>query len=101
MDRTASEQLLRDVDYWHYPFDLPSGTTIPGRPGVDPQRHFLRKRHFFDPLVQHYGGSLHGKNVLDLGCCQGFWCMNASRAGARCVGIDSSEEFIREAGAVA
>jgi SAM-dependent methyltransferase len=101
MDRAAAEKILCNVDYWHYPFDLPFGMTKPSRPGVDPQRHLRRKRHFFDPLVQLYGGSLRGKNVLDLGCCQGFWSINASRAGARCVGIDSSEAFIREASAVA
>jgi tRNA (mo5U34)-methyltransferase len=94
--------LLRQVKYWHYPFDLPWGTTLPSRPGVDPGRHLLRKKHFFDQLVSRYSGSLKGKTVLDLGCCQGFWSFHASRAGAgRCVGIDSSEAFVSEAQAIA
>lgn len=101
MDRIESERVIRDVEYWHYPFDLPSGMTRPSRPGVDPERHFRRKRHFFDPMVDLYGGSLSGKSVLDLGCCQGFWSMNASRAGAECLGIDSSPSFVSEATAVA
>jgi SAM-dependent methyltransferase len=101
MNRSAAEEIIGQVEYWHYPFELPSGTTKPSRPGVDPARHWRRKRHFFDPLIRVYGGSLRGKNVLDLGCCQGFWSMHASRAGACCVGIDSSEAFVREASAVA
>lgn len=101
MHNSTAEEILSSVKYWHYPFDLPFGRTKPSRPGVDPQRHFLRKRHFFNPLVELYGGSLEGKTVLDLGCCQGFWSINASRAGAWCIGIDSSETFVREARAVA
>jgi tRNA (mo5U34)-methyltransferase len=97
-----ADTLLRQVKYWHYPFDLPWGTTVPSRPGVDPERHLKRKKHFFDRLVSRYAGSLEGKTVLDLGCCQGFWSFHASRAGAdRCVGIDSSEAFVSEAQAIA
>jgi hypothetical protein len=96
-----AESILQEVRYWHYPFDLPKGTTVPNRPGVDPKRHLLRKRHFFDRLVARYSGSLSGKAVLDLGCCQGFWSFHASRAGAiNCVGIDSSQTFVREAQAI-
>jgi len=94
--------LIRQVKYWHYPFDLPWGTTLPSRPGVDPQRHLLRKKHFFDKLVSRYSGSLKGKTVLDLGCCQGFWSFQASQSGAaHSVGIDSSKAFVSEAQALA
>jgi 2-polyprenyl-3-methyl-5-hydroxy-6-metoxy-1,4-benzoquinol methylase len=100
--KEEAELVLRDVQYWHYPFDLPGGRMTPSRPGVNPQRHFLRKKHFFDPLVSRYSGSLRGKTILDLGCCQGFWSIQASRAGAAsCLGIDSSEAFVNEARAVA
>jgi SAM-dependent methyltransferase len=102
MTQQEAGEILRKVEYWHYPFDLPWGRTVPSRPGVDAQRHFLRKRHFLDPLVELYGGSLAGKDVLDLACCQGFWSFQASHAGARsCIGIDSSESFVREAAALA
>ena len=102
MTKQEAESILRSVEYWHYPFELPGGTTKPSRPGVDERRHQLRKRHFFDPLVALYGGSLNGKSVLDLGCCQGFWSFQASRAGAeRCLGTDSSSAFVAEAKAIA
>ena len=102
MTVAEAEALLRAVKYWHYPIELPWGTTVPSRPGVDPERHLRRKRHFFDRLVSSYSGSLKGKTVLDLGCCQGFWSFHASRAGAaRCLGIDSSETFVNEARAIA
>ncbi|MGO9337252.1 MAG: class I SAM-dependent methyltransferase [Terracidiphilus sp.] len=102
MNREEAEAVLWEVKYWHYPFDLPWGTTAPSRPGVDPNRHPLRKKHFFDKLVARYSGSLNRKTVLDLGCCQGYWSFLASRAGAvRCFGIDSSETFVTEAQAIA
>jgi SAM-dependent methyltransferase len=100
--KEEAETVLREVKYWHYPFDLPWGTTVPSRPGVDPERHLLRKKHFFDKLVSRYSGSLKEKAVLDLGCCQGYWSFHASRAGSvRCVGIDSSKTFVGEARAIA
>ena len=101
MTMKEAEAVLRTVEYWHYPFNLPSGTTVPSRLGADPKRHLLRKKHFFDRLVSRYSGSLHGKTVLDLGCCQGFWSFHARRAGAlRCEGIDSSETFVNQARAL-
>jgi 2-polyprenyl-3-methyl-5-hydroxy-6-metoxy-1,4-benzoquinol methylase len=100
--KEEAEEILQKVEYWHYPVELPGGRTKPSRPGVDEKRHFLRKQHFFDPLIDIYGGSLRGKDVLDLGCCQGFWSFEAGKAGARsCTGIDSSGVFITEARAIA
>ena len=41
---------------------------------------------------------LHGKAVLDLGCNEGFFCIEAVRQGAsRVVGIDMRKEFIESA----
>jgi SAM-dependent methyltransferase len=102
MTKQEAEAVLQNVEYWHYPFNLPSGATVPSRPGADPRRHLLRKKHFFDLLVSRYSGSLQGKTVLDLGCCQGFWSFHAASAGAqRCDGIDSSEIFVSQAQALA
>jgi SAM-dependent methyltransferase len=101
MTRAEAEAILRAVDYWHYPFDLPWGHTGAGKPLHD-QRHALRRRHFFQPLLDLYDGTLAGKAVLDLGCCQGYWSFAAVTAGAQyCVGLDGSEPFIEQARALA
>ena len=101
MTRAEAEAILRAVDYWHYPFDLPWGRTIANKPWHD-DRHALRHQHFFQPLVGSYHGTLAGKTVLDLGCCQGYWSFEAINAGAeRCVGIDGSSAFVTQARALA
>jgi 2-polyprenyl-3-methyl-5-hydroxy-6-metoxy-1,4-benzoquinol methylase len=100
MDREEAERILRQVKYWHYPFKLPWETTNPDKPGHD-TRHLARWRYFFPPLLKECGGSLAGKSILDLGCCQGFWSFESARHGAQyCLGLDSSPTFIREAQAL-
>ena len=104
IDRPLTEQeaeaILRRVEYWHYPFDLAWGRAVPAKRRHD-VRHQQRRVHFFEPLLRSYGGSLAGKRVLDLGCCQGFWSFEAARAGATsCLGLDSSEAFVEEARAL-
>jgi SAM-dependent methyltransferase len=99
MTNDEAQAILRKTKYWHYPFTLPWGQITPSR--ATAERHFLRRQHFFEPLLGLYGGSLRNKRVLDLGCCQGFWSFEASKSGAAsCVGIDSSRTFIREAKAL-
>ncbi|HYE75903.1 MAG TPA: DUF1698 domain-containing protein, partial [Blastocatellia bacterium] len=96
MTQQEAEEILRGVQYWHYPFDLPWGKVIPTR--ASPERHLLRRQHLFHPLLELYGGSLASKTVLDVGCCQGFWSFAAAEAGAaHSLGIDSSQIFIQEA----
>lgn len=47
----------------------------------------------------HLPERMDGKSVLDLGCNEGFFCMDAIRRGAaRVVGIDCNKEFIQKAG---
>jgi SAM-dependent methyltransferase len=100
MDKVEAEKILRSAEYWHYPFDLPWGKTSPHK--VDhAERHFKRRRHFFEPLLGFHGGTLAGLRVLDLGCCQGFWSFESLKAGATSTfGIDSSAAFIQEAKAL-
>lgn len=99
MNQDEARQIIEATEYWHYPFDLPWRTIIPTR--ASPERHHLRRAHILDPLVEHYRGSLSGKTILDLGCCQGFWSFEAARAGAaKCLGLDSSANFVREAEAL-
>lgn len=100
MDFNQAKVILQKAEYWHYPFDLPWGRTSPQKPGHG-DRHFLRRRHFFEPLIASFGGSLTGKRVLDLGCCQGFWSFESVKSGAAlALGIDSSTAFIQEAEAL-
>lgn len=100
MTADDAERILRRTEYWHYPFDLPWTTVGASKAGTD-DRHQQRRHHFFEPLLERHGGSLAGKRVLDLGCCQGFWTFQAARAGAEhCLGLDSSPAFIDEARAL-
>ena len=100
MNRQEAEEILRNVRYWHYPFELPWGRVAPTRASIE--RHPLRRAHFLQPALDHYGGVFIGKSILDVGCCQGFWSFAAAEAGAaHCLGIDSSPVFIREALALA
>ena len=100
MNKSEAESILRRTAYWHYPVDLPWGRMAASKPGHN-DRHQWRCRHFFTRLVQLCGGSLGGKRVLDLACCQGFWTFEAARAGAEyCVGLDSSPVFVSEAEAI-
>lgn len=101
MSKEDAERILRNAEYWHYPFDLPWGRTAPHK-SDHADRHFKRRRHFFEPLLSLCAGSLAGQNVLDLGCCQGFWSFECLKAKASSVlGIDSWSGFVEEAKAIA
>jgi tRNA (mo5U34)-methyltransferase len=100
LSEREAESVLRRAEYWHYPFDLPWGHVAASKVHHQ-ERHQLRRQHFFEPLLRAHGGSLAGRRVLDLGCCQGFWSFEAARAGAdACLGLDSSPAFIDEARAL-
>src|SRR5918998_5027763 len=73
---------------WHYRFDLKGNLTPIYEPSWE-NRHEQRRKYFFEPLVQLFGGSLAGKRVLDLGCNAGFWSLAAAQAGCDYVlGVD-------------
>ena len=82
---------------WHYQFDLKGNLTPVHRDGRV-NRHKQRKKYFFDPLVELFGGSLEGKRVLDLGCNAGFWSLCAVEAGCDYVlGIDGRQMHVDQA----
>jgi len=85
---------------WHYQLEL-GGHLTPIFDEDHINRHRQRERYFFTPLVDHYGGSLQGKRVLDLGCNAGFWSLKALEAGCDFVwGIDGREMHIEQASLV-
>lgn len=100
MDLDEARTIIDQAEYWHYRFELPWKTTVPTKPGWA-ERVQKRRGHFFEVLVRLYGGTLNGKSVLDLACCQGFWSFESLKAGAnKVLGLDSSTAFVREAEAV-
>lgn len=91
------KQKIASFPRWHYRFDL-KGNPTPIWQEEFINRHEQRKKYFFDPLVQLFGGSLAGKRVLDLGCNAGFWSLAAVRAGCDYVlGIDGRQMHIDQA----
>lgn len=96
---TVEEIAIRVASYprWHYEFDL-KGVKTTTLEAEWVNRHAERKKHFFDPLVEWYGGSLEGKRVLDLGCNAGFWSLNAVLAGSDYVlGVDGRRMHVEQA----
>jgi tRNA (mo5U34)-methyltransferase len=82
---------------WHYQLEL-GGHLTPIFDADHVNRHRQREHYFFTPLVSHYGGSLEGKRVLDLGCNAGFWSLKALEADCDFVwGIDGREMHIEQA----
>lgn len=97
MDQEQIRQKIASFPRWHYQFDL-AGNLTPIYREKWIIRHRERKRYFFEPVVDLFGGSLKGKRVLDLGCNAGFWSLNAAEAGADFVlGVDGRQMHVDQA----
>ena len=95
-DREIREK-IDSFERWHYQFDL-RGNLTPIRKERQINRHQQRKKHFFDPLVQLFGGSLAGKRVLDLASNAGFWSFNSIQAGCDYVlGVEGRQMHVDQA----
>src|SRR5918992_1624694 len=90
-------QKIASFARWHYQFDLRGNLTpIHKKPRVN--RHVQRKKHFCDPLVRLFGGSLEGKRVLDLACNAGYWSLASIEVGADYVlGIEGRQMHVDQA----
>jgi SAM-dependent methyltransferase len=90
------EARIASFPRWHYEFDL-RGHRTPLAP-EKVEKHRMRDEHFMQPMIEHFGGSLAGKRVLDLGCNAGFWSLRAIEAGCDFVlGIDGRQMHIDQA----
>lgn len=97
----AIRRQVAEIAYWHYAFDLGHGIITQPSHG-DARRQEQRRRFLFEPLLHLTGGTLDGLSILDLGCNQGFWSVEAARAGARSVlGVEGRPEHVAAARFVA
>ena len=105
----SREEILEGIQRfpsWAYPFDLGQGIRVETKNTrlgpKDPELFFASHRPRWDALLAACGGSLKGLSVLDCGCFQGYWTVEAIRAGAeRAVGIDARPEHLEQARFVA
>jgi 2-polyprenyl-3-methyl-5-hydroxy-6-metoxy-1,4-benzoquinol methylase len=95
-DREIASKIASFPD-WHYDFDLRGHHTCPASMDKANQR----VAHFLEPVIKHFGGSLEGKRVLDLGCNAGFFSLKAIEAGCDFVlGIDGRQMHVDQANLV-
>ena len=91
----ATVSLQRDIARlgpWFHNLHLPDGSqTAP--------EHFLGDfpRYKWDALRQHLPEDLLGRTVLDIGCNAGFYSIQLAQRGARVLGIDHDEHYLRQA----
>jgi SAM-dependent methyltransferase len=96
MPRDDIEAKIASFPSWHYEFDLAGHRTPINR--ARRSRHEQRASYIFGPMLRLLGGSLTGKRVLDLGCNQGYWSLQAVEAGCDFVlGIDGRQMHIDQA----
>jgi len=97
MNEHDIEAEIRRFPRWHYQFNL-KGHLTPTIDASKVNRHKQRKKHIFPALVEHMGGSLAGKRVLDLGCNAGFWSLAAIEYECEFVlGIDGRKMHVDQA----
>jgi tRNA (mo5U34)-methyltransferase len=98
MEPAELQERIAAFPRWHYQFEFDGGVHTPVSHLGQRNRHEQRRRYFFDPLVQLFGGSLAGQRVLDLGCNAGYWSLAALEAQAEFVlGVDARRTFIDQA----
>jgi SAM-dependent methyltransferase len=94
------KQKIASFPTWHYQFDL-RGNLTPIHKEGRVNRHTQRKKHFFDPVVRLFEGSLEGKRVLDLASNAGYWSLASIEAGADYVlGIEGRQMHVDQASLV-
>jgi SAM-dependent methyltransferase len=87
--KKAIENFLANETLQYQKVELPFGLSTPG----------IDRRKTCEKI---FGGDLTGKTVLDIGCCNGYFCLQALARGARrAVGWEISSDRLRHARAIA
>jgi tRNA (mo5U34)-methyltransferase len=92
MKDTALQTEIERLKPWFHNLHLPGGLqTAPD--------HFLGDFPFFKwkELSPHIPEDLQGWKVLDIGCNAGFYTFQLAKRGARVVGIDLDEHYLKQA----
>ena len=94
VDIESKVHSLGEMQPWNHNYELPFGVqTAPGRQTSHGKN--LIKLARLQPLFDIIG--LKDKNVLDVGCNEGFFSMHMARADASVLGIDIDEKRITKA----
>jgi tRNA (mo5U34)-methyltransferase len=106
LSRAEIEEGLRRFPRWFYPHDLGQGIVVQPtdsqRGKTDPARFRAKHAPYWKAILQGCGGSLEGLRVLDAGCFEGYWTIEAAKAGAaEAVGFDLRPEHVEQARFVA
>lgn len=103
IDKQDIEQLKNKLSayFWHYPFkfnpDIYLESGVESATGLY-GRHYQRYVHIFSQLLEIFGSSLEGKNILDCACNCGFWSIQSLSNGAKHItAFDASEGNIEQA----
>ncbi|MCP5103134.1 MAG: methyltransferase domain-containing protein [bacterium] len=101
---TAKEkqELVDGFKGWYYEFDLGDGVVTKTNRENHMKWHNTRKNLFMGAVDKVFNGSMEGRTFLDIACNSGFWSFELARRGASYgLGIDMSENYIKQARLVA
>jgi tRNA (mo5U34)-methyltransferase len=86
------ERRVAELGPWFHDIELAHGVrTAPDHPLGD----FLQE--IWRQVSRYVPADLSGQTVLDIGCNAGFYAQQLRRRGARVVGIDHDEHYLRQA----
>lgn len=78
-------------------FDLSNrfGWESSARAWLETVENDANRTHLLDDWMLGLVADVEGRQVLDLGCGEGRFCRMLARIGARCVGLDPVESFLK------
>jgi 2-polyprenyl-3-methyl-5-hydroxy-6-metoxy-1,4-benzoquinol methylase len=103
MAEAEMRKRMAELAPFHHAVELPFGLNTYDEASRRQDRQSMGrinsvKKHVWPRLMEHFGGTLQGKRVLDVACNCGGFSILASDAGAdEVVGFDSEERYIDQA----